>query len=181
MVHGHCDPRFESVRKIFEDAFESGPEIGAAACFTLDGEAVVDLWGGHMDREKTRPWERDTLVNVYSTTKGMTALCAHLRESAAALGMEAALLADYGGGVVQAVLPWPEAHAAAGLAGWIGTLREAVRPQRGYVTLQAAPAELKQAAGVWSGLEGEGDIMALLKARFDPNNILAPGRFLRES
>ena len=116
------------------------------------------------------------------TTPGeLPALWAHLRESAAALGMEAALLADYGGGVVQAVLPWPEAHAAAELAGWIGTLREAVRPQRGYVTLQAAPVELKQAAGVWSGLEGEADIMALLKARFDPKKILAPGRFLPDA
>ena len=47
--------------------------------------------------------------------------------------------------------------------------------------MQAAPPELKQAAGVWSGLEGEGDIMALLKARFDPNNILAPGRFLPDA
>ena len=116
------------------------------------------------------------------TTPGeLPALCAHVKESAAALGMEAALLADYGAGAVQAVLPWPEAHKSAELAGWIGALREAVRPQRGYVTLQAAPPELKQAAGVWSGLEGEGDIMALLKARFDPNNILAPGRFLPDA
>jgi CubicO group peptidase (beta-lactamase class C family) len=65
------------VRRIFETSFDDGPEIGASVCFYLDGEAAVDLWGGHMDREKTRPWERDTLVNVYSTTKGMTALCAH--------------------------------------------------------------------------------------------------------
>jgi CubicO group peptidase (beta-lactamase class C family) len=77
MVQGHCDSRFESVRKIFEDSFDSGPELGASVSFTVDGESVVDLWGGHLDREKTRPWERDTLVNVYSTTKGMTAICAH--------------------------------------------------------------------------------------------------------
>jgi CubicO group peptidase (beta-lactamase class C family) len=77
MVQGHCDPRFESVRKIFEGSFESGAEIGASVSFCLDGESVVDLWGGHLDKQKTRPWERDTLVIVYSTTKGMTAICAH--------------------------------------------------------------------------------------------------------
>jgi len=43
----------------------------------VDGEMVVDLWAGHADAAHTRPWERDTIVNVYSTTKGMTAICAH--------------------------------------------------------------------------------------------------------
>jgi CubicO group peptidase (beta-lactamase class C family) len=43
----------------------------------IDGRPVVDLWGGHADRAKTHRWERDTLVNVYSTTKGFTATCAH--------------------------------------------------------------------------------------------------------
>ena len=45
--------------------------------FVLDGESVVDLWGGWCDAERSRPWGRDTLANVFSTTKGMTALCAH--------------------------------------------------------------------------------------------------------
>jgi len=76
-VHGSCDPRFEKVRELFVEGFESGTELGASVCFTVDGETVVDLWGGHLDFEKTRPWERDTLVNLYSTTKGMTAICAH--------------------------------------------------------------------------------------------------------
>jgi CubicO group peptidase (beta-lactamase class C family) len=43
----------------------------------MDGRPVVDLWGGHSDKAKTHRWERDTLVNVYSTTKGFTATCAH--------------------------------------------------------------------------------------------------------
>jgi CubicO group peptidase (beta-lactamase class C family) len=76
-VHGHCDARFASVREIFEEAFARDEEIGAAIAFCLDGELVVDLWGGHQDLARTREWQRDTLVNVYSTTKGMTALCAH--------------------------------------------------------------------------------------------------------
>jgi CubicO group peptidase (beta-lactamase class C family) len=76
-ICGDCDPRFERVREIFRDSFETGAELGASVCFTIDGEPVVDLWGGHCDHERTRAWERDTLVNVYSTTKGMTAVCAH--------------------------------------------------------------------------------------------------------
>ena len=77
VVEGHCDARFAPIREIFESSFASGEEIGAAIAFCLDGEMVVDLWGGHRDIGRTQPWTRDTLVNVYSTTKGMTALCAH--------------------------------------------------------------------------------------------------------
>jgi CubicO group peptidase (beta-lactamase class C family) len=77
IVEGHCDARFAPIREIFAESFARGEEIGAAICFTLDGEKVVDLWGGHRDVAQTRPWTPDTLVNVYSTTKGMTAICAH--------------------------------------------------------------------------------------------------------
>ncbi len=76
-VAGDCDERFARVREIFEESFETGAELGASVCFALDGQPVVDLWGGYCDAERTRAWERDTLVNVYSTTKGMTAICAH--------------------------------------------------------------------------------------------------------
>jgi CubicO group peptidase (beta-lactamase class C family) len=76
-VQGSCDSRFGQVREIFQHGFDSGEEVGAAVAFVLDGESVVDLWGGHYDMERTREWERDTLVNVYSTTKGMVALCAN--------------------------------------------------------------------------------------------------------
>jgi CubicO group peptidase (beta-lactamase class C family) len=55
-----------------------GREIGASFAATVDGELIVDLWGGYADAACTRPWERDTIVNVFSTTKAMTALCAHL-------------------------------------------------------------------------------------------------------
>jgi CubicO group peptidase (beta-lactamase class C family) len=65
------------VRELFQHSFDSGEEIGAAVSFVLDGQCVVDLWGGHYDLARTREWEPDTLVNVYSTTKGMTALCAN--------------------------------------------------------------------------------------------------------
>jgi CubicO group peptidase (beta-lactamase class C family) len=76
-IEGEVDQRFENVRKVFAENFERRGELGAAVAMVIDGRPVVDLWGGHFDKAKTRPWNRDTLVNVYSTTKGMTATCAH--------------------------------------------------------------------------------------------------------
>jgi CubicO group peptidase (beta-lactamase class C family) len=77
VVEGHCDARFAPLRELFEASFARGEEVGAAIAFVLDGEIVADLWGGHRDAACTLPWTRDTLVNTYSTTKGMTAICAH--------------------------------------------------------------------------------------------------------
>jgi CubicO group peptidase (beta-lactamase class C family) len=73
---GECAARFARVRAAFEKNFDEG-EVGAALAATVDGELVVDLWGGHRDAAKTKPWTRDTIVNVYSTTKGMTEICAN--------------------------------------------------------------------------------------------------------
>jgi len=76
-VEGTCDPRFAAVREVFAEQLARPEELGAAVAVTLDGRRVVDLWGGHADLARTRPWTPDTLVNLFSTTKGMTALCAH--------------------------------------------------------------------------------------------------------
>src|ERR1700683_3388440 len=76
-VEGKCDKLFEGVRKAFAENLEKRGELGAACSIVLDGKPVVDIWGGHTDKLKTKPWQRDTLVNVYSTTKGLTATCAH--------------------------------------------------------------------------------------------------------
>ncbi len=67
-AEGICDPKFRRVRQAFEDNFASRGEVGASVALTIDGKHVVDLWGGYADRKKTRPWTRDTLVIVYSTT-----------------------------------------------------------------------------------------------------------------
>lgn len=77
-IDGHCDERFAAVRAASEDNFRERGELGAGVTVRVGGETVVDLWGGWADPARTRPWERDTLVNVWSTTKGPTALCAHL-------------------------------------------------------------------------------------------------------
>lgn len=76
-IHGECASRFRRVREVFEDHFRRGREIGAAVAVLHDGEKVVDLWAGWADLAQSRPWQRDTIANVYSCTKAMAALCAH--------------------------------------------------------------------------------------------------------
>jgi len=71
LVDGRCDPRFAAFREAFTSNFVDQGEIGASACVFVDGVAVVDLWGGHVDAHRSRPWERDTLVNAYSVGKGI--------------------------------------------------------------------------------------------------------------
>jgi CubicO group peptidase (beta-lactamase class C family) len=73
-VGGECQSRFARVREVFAESFANG-EVGASLAVAIDGELVLDLWGGHRDAARTLPWERDTLANVYSTTKGVTAVC----------------------------------------------------------------------------------------------------------
>jgi CubicO group peptidase (beta-lactamase class C family) len=75
-INGHCDERFSKVRDAFEQNFTERGDIGACFAVTLEGEYVVDLWGGHQDAALTKPWQEDTIINVYSSTKTMTFLCA---------------------------------------------------------------------------------------------------------
>jgi len=77
-INGFCDPRFEAVRDALANNFDEHNEVGASVAVSLEGEMVVDIWGGHADAAKTKPWQEDTIVNVYSTTKTMAALCALL-------------------------------------------------------------------------------------------------------
>lgn len=74
-ITGDCDPSLSKVADAFRANFDQHGEIGASLCIYRDGKKVVDLWGGHADRARTRPWTRDTLVNVWSTTKGIMSLC----------------------------------------------------------------------------------------------------------
>lgn len=77
-IEGHCPSSFQPVADAFRQNFAEHDDLGASFCLVRHGETVIDLWGGYLDVERTRPWQRDTLVNVYSTTKTMTALSALL-------------------------------------------------------------------------------------------------------
>lgn len=75
-IGGTCDPRFDAVRDAFVGNFDERDELGASVCVIVDDRTAVDLWGGSMDGAATRPWEHDTLVNVFSIGKAMAATCA---------------------------------------------------------------------------------------------------------
>ena len=88
-VSGLVAPGFEPVRAAFDANFTRRGEVGAAVHVLIDGEPVVDLWGGAADAAGTRPWEADTLVNVWSTTKGWLALAMHMLAERGLLDFEA--------------------------------------------------------------------------------------------
>ncbi|MEU3645682.1 serine hydrolase domain-containing protein [Lentzea sp. NPDC034063] len=71
---GAHDGRFDAVRAAFEKNLATGEELGASLVVDVDGESVVDIWGGYRDTARTAGWERDTIVNVWSTTKTVTSL-----------------------------------------------------------------------------------------------------------
>jgi CubicO group peptidase (beta-lactamase class C family) len=75
-IHGTCADRFEPVRAALARNVDAREEIGASIVVDLDGEIAVDIWAGYRDEARTQPWERDTITNVWSTTKTVTSLAA---------------------------------------------------------------------------------------------------------
>jgi CubicO group peptidase (beta-lactamase class C family) len=120
-VQGLCEPRFEGVRAAFQANFERGADVGASVAITLDGQAVVDLWGGAKDATASQAWTRDTIVAVASTTKTATALSALLLADRGELDIDAPV-ARYWPEFVQAdkegVLVRHLLGHTAGLPGW---------------------------------------------------------------
>jgi CubicO group peptidase (beta-lactamase class C family) len=85
----YCARGFELVRDAFSDILAAGSEVGAALAVYVDGDAVVDVWGGYTDAARTRPWDRDTIVNLYSVGKAVTAVCALRLVEARVLDLDA--------------------------------------------------------------------------------------------
>lgn len=115
-IDGFVEPGFESVRVAFAANFADHGDIGAAVCVYHRGRAVVDLWGGWADRETRRPWSRDTLQPVFSSTKGVTATCVHLLVQRGLVDLDAPVatywpeFAAHGKGGI--LLRWVLAHQA---------------------------------------------------------------------
>jgi CubicO group peptidase (beta-lactamase class C family) len=109
--------RFPAVRAAFDDSLD----VGASFCVTVDGETVVDLWGGFADEARTRPWRADTIVGVYSTTKTMTALTALLVADRGELDFGAPVARYWpefaAGGKAEVTVAQLMSHSA-GLCGW---------------------------------------------------------------
>lgn len=75
MISGYCEDNFIEARNIFEKSISSGFELGGSVAVEVQGKKVIDLWGGHLDHSQSKAWEENTLVNVFSTTKGIAAIC----------------------------------------------------------------------------------------------------------
>lgn len=96
-VKGQCNPKFAELQSEFERNFSERGESGASVCLSVNGETMVDLWGGVANRETGAPWEQDTVSIVFSCTKAATAICAHILIDRGLLDAHA-LVTDY----------WPE-------------------------------------------------------------------------
>jgi CubicO group peptidase (beta-lactamase class C family) len=94
-------PGWERVADVFAQNFDRELELGSACCVYFEGRPVVDLWGGCADDRTGRGWEEDTVVGAFSTTKGATAICAHMLAERGLLDLDARVT-DY----------WPEYGAA---------------------------------------------------------------------
>ena len=75
-VHGVCDGRFEAVRSALARNLDSGEELGTSLVLDIDGDLVIDMWGGFRDQGRTVPWDEHTITNVWSSTKTVTSLAA---------------------------------------------------------------------------------------------------------
>lgn len=130
-VQGLCEPGFERVRAALSEILAAGSEVGAALAVYVDRRAVVDLWTGHTDAARTRPWDRDTIVNLYSIGKAVTAICTLRLVEAGLLDLDAPI-ARY----------WPEFAQA----------EKARIPVRYLLTHQAALPAIARAlpSGAWS-------------------------------
>lgn len=87
-VSGTCDQKFQDVRQEFERNFQERGEVGASVCVTVGGHTVVDLWGGMANNRTDTPWTEETVSIVFSSTKGATAICAHILASRGELDLD---------------------------------------------------------------------------------------------
>ena len=152
-VHGNTTEKFAALRDVLSNQLDSGADIGASIAVVHRDELVVDIWGGHTDAAKTKEWVRDTIVNVWSTTKTMTFLVALMLVDRGELDFHAPV-ATY----------WPEfaangkenievrhlmAHSA-GLSGW-----EDIAPEQ-IADWELSTAKLAAQAPWWTPGDGSG-------------------------
>jgi CubicO group peptidase (beta-lactamase class C family) len=120
-VHGTCDSSFEGVREALANSLDAGTDVGASVAVLVEGEPVVDIWGGFADEGRRRPWERDTITNVWSITKTMTFLCALMLADRGELDFYAPVARywpEFAAGGKEAVEVRHLMAHSAGLSGW---------------------------------------------------------------
>lgn len=88
-IHGSCEQRFSALRDILSANIDSGADVGASVAVVHNGEMVVDMWGGWVDTDPSAPWDKDTITNVWSSTKTQMALCALMLADRGQLDLDA--------------------------------------------------------------------------------------------
>jgi CubicO group peptidase (beta-lactamase class C family) len=181
-VKGSCDPRFAGVREEFERNFEARGEVGAAVSLYLDGRLMVDLWGGIADQESDRAWEAGTTVNVFSCTKGVSAICLHALADRGLLDFEAPVARYWpefaAGGKQDVTIAMVMSHQA-GLPVWQAPVPEGAMLEWDVVTAMLADQAPLWEPGTAHGYHAlslgylEGEIFRRIAGR-------TIGRFLRE-
>lgn len=156
-VSGTVEPGFEPLRDAFSLSFVSGDNIGASLCAFVDGQPVVDLWGGFKDHDFSEPWTRDTLINTFSCTKTQTAMAALLLADRGELDLEAPVFKywpEFGAEGKAAVRVRHLLAHASGVPGWYGpiTWDDVYDTEKACAILAAQP--LKWAPGSASGYHG---------------------------
>ncbi|MGW0810653.1 serine hydrolase domain-containing protein [Nonomuraea sp. NPDC002799] len=116
-VNGHAEDGWGKVADAFQANFEGSPgEVGASCCVYVGGRPVVDLWGGLADSETRRPWKKDTIALVASTSKGATAICAHMLAERGELDLDAPVVKywpEFGAGGKEGIpVRWLLSHQA---------------------------------------------------------------------
>jgi len=181
-ISGRCAGGFGGVKDAFAENFEVEGDVGASVAVTMGDEMIVDLWGGTQDVAGTVPWEEDTIINVFSTTKTMTCLSALVLASRGLLDVDAPV-ATY----------WPEFAAAgkggvlvrhllshtAGLPGWEVRLEGTDLYDWDKVTGLLAEQEPWWEPGWKSGYHGisQGNLVGEVVRRVDGRTV---GRFFAE-
>ena len=181
-IQGQCAPRFARVKDAFAKNFAVENEVGASFAAFVDGELVVDLWGGHADAARTRAWQRDTLANVWSTTKAMAALCGHVAVDRGLVDLDAPVARYWpefaAAGKERIPVRWLFSHQS-GLAGLSGKF-----PAEGVLDWARFNAALAAQEPLWepgtkSGYHALtfGNLIGELVRRTDGRSL---GRFFRE-
>lgn len=120
-IQGYLDPRFSSLRGLFQCFLDSGEELGASICVNIDGENVVDIWGGSIDADQDSPWEKNTVSNVFSTTKPISALICLVLSSRKQLDLDEAVCTywpEFGGNGKGAITIRQIISHTSGISGW---------------------------------------------------------------
>ncbi|MFK4837712.1 serine hydrolase domain-containing protein [Microbacterium sp. ZW T2_14] len=120
-VDGDADPRFAGLLDAFRQNLATGEELGGSLCVLVDGRPVVDVWGGWSDPDRSRPWERDTLTNVWSLSKTVSSLAALLLIDRGELDPDAPVAAywpEFGAAGKDGVLVRHVLTHSSGVSGW---------------------------------------------------------------